>query len=68
MGQSGKYFFVIGILLIGASGKLLNGPWLINRLFPIAPGRVKGQGLSPVIFSELIFCTIFFYLAMTFKV
>jgi hypothetical protein len=55
MAQSVKYL-LIGLLLVGATGKLANGPWLINRLLPSSKTtespRLAANSLSPVIFGE----------------
>lgn len=56
-------YLLMGFLLIGATGKLINGPWLINRLFPTTkPTRASGNSLSPVIFGEALFLRNFFAL------
>jgi hypothetical protein len=62
MELSVKCLLVIGLLLVGASGKFINGPWVINRLnyfhYHEYHETVKvnpPNGLSPVIFGEILF-------------
>lgn len=60
MEQSLKYFALITIVLAGATGKFLNGPWIINKITEYSHPhlRVPGKALSPVIFGDFYFCTI----------
>lgn len=41
-----------GLILAGATGRFLNGPWLLNKIHDIIPSRFSGKTLSPVIFSK----------------
>lgn len=48
-----KYLVLIGILLVGATGKFINGPWLINKLPEFVSNRLTANNLSPVIFGKI---------------
>lgn len=52
-----KYFALTTIVLAGATGKFLNGPWIINKIdeYSHPQVRVPGQALSPVIFGDFLF-------------
>lgn len=42
---------LIGILIIGASARVLNGPWLINSIQDALHIGAPPKSLSPVIFG-----------------
>jgi hypothetical protein len=51
-----RFLLFAGVLLVGSSGKIVNGPWLISRLNPFSGNSVEApNGLSPVIFGEILF-------------
>lgn len=54
MKRSVKYLALLTIFVVGASGKYVNGPWLINRIHHLIPARTPSKALSPVIFGSLL--------------